>query len=76
MSDVDRRHCRCGWPRPIIAITRATGERPSDEDLVPVYLCPRCGAYYAAAEVAIEDFVDIVRTLQAELERGLKGTRS
>lgn len=42
--------CACGWQRPLVAITRADGERPT-EDLSVRYDCPACGRAHASGEI-------------------------
>jgi hypothetical protein len=46
-------HCACGWPRPLILITRADGGRPQ-EDYAVRYDCPRCGRVHRCGEVPLE----------------------
>jgi len=42
--------CDCGWPRPLIGITRTDGLMPT-EALRIFYDCPQCGRVYAAGDV-------------------------
>lgn len=44
--------CACGWPRPLIAVTTASGELPRDS-LSIRYDCPRCGRMYTCGEVPL-----------------------
>lgn len=48
------RHCACGWPRPLIAVTLADGQRPP-QDYQVRYDCPSCGAAYVTGELAEQE---------------------
>lgn len=53
MSDaIAPTRCACGWPRPLIAITDATGRYP-DGSLRVSYDCPQCGRVHRCGEVAL-----------------------
>lgn len=44
--------CKCGWERPLIAVTRADGELPM-ESLSITYACPKCGDVHRAGELPV-----------------------
>jgi len=67
----ERLKCTCGWPRPAIAVTTRTGQRPA-EDLVPIYLCPQCGEPYAAVELGPGEFNKLIDVLAVDLVLALK----
>jgi hypothetical protein len=45
--------CKCGWPRPAIAVARADGSAV-DGQLLVRGICPICEAPYTAGEIAPE----------------------
>jgi hypothetical protein len=44
--------CACGWPRPLIAVTRIDGELP-EEALAVTYDCPQCARVHRAGELSV-----------------------
>lgn len=53
MSDpIPRQTCACGWPRPLIAVTRAKDGRPPSEAIAILYDCPECGRAHRCGELS------------------------
>jgi hypothetical protein len=42
--------CSCGWKRPLIAVSLASGGPPREE-LAVRYACPECGSVYTCGDV-------------------------
>ena len=61
-----RPRCACGWLRPLIAVVRRDGEKPS-EDLVPLYFCPQCDEPYFAGEVTPAEATRLLDVLARDL---------
>jgi hypothetical protein len=49
---IPKQACACGWPRPLIAVTRDDGQLPT-EPLSVRYDCPQCGTMHVAGEVPL-----------------------
>lgn len=65
--------CECGWPRPLIAVTRTDGEKPT-EDLYVVYDCPQCGCAYVTGERPLSTVLGSPRARKlADAFRRVKG---
>lgn len=59
-----KKRCACGWERPLIAVTSLTGRMPP-EDIVPIYVCPRCGKPHVPAEMAADVARQLLRGLMS-----------
>jgi predicted RNA-binding Zn-ribbon protein involved in translation (DUF1610 family) len=52
MDQIEQTKCKCGWPRPLIAITRTDGRLP-EETLSVRYDCPQCGRVHVTGELML-----------------------
>lgn len=60
--------CRCGWKRPLIAVTRTDGQLPS-EPLELSYACPECGAVHYPDELPLSVVRHTMRAAARALEK-------
>lgn len=66
--------CRCGWLRPLIALTTVEGDAPP-ANVIPAYLCPKCGAFYVPDEIDHARAALLLQRLQRELAAACAPTK-
>ena len=57
-----RLRCPCGWAKPMVAVTTATGDLPQGELVVRV-ICPGCERGYTAGERSLEEISPALEVL-------------